>query len=225
MKFDSFEYLFFFLPITVFLYHLVRTRTLLANLVILSASYVFYAWGSSWIIFLLIFSSVTDYFIGGAIYSATTDTKRKYFLVASCVFNLGFLSIFKYSNWVSAMLHPLWHMIPVLALPLPYGISFYTFQSLSYTIDIYRKRLKPQGTIIDYLSFVSFFPHLVAGPILKAVQTLPQLERIRPKVHPRIAEKAFFMIVWGLFKKMVCADNLGQLVSLCRDNLDKTGAG
>ena len=225
MKFDSLEYLLVFLPVTVILYHLVRTRTLFANLVILSASYVFYAWGSSWVLLLLIFSSVADYFIGNAIYRAPTPAKRKFFLVASCVFNLGFLSIFKYGNWISVMLHSAWHTFPILDVPLPYGISFYTFQSLSYTIDIYRRRLKPQGTIVDYLSFVSFFPHLVAGPILKAVQTLPQLERVRPKVHPKIAEKAFFMIVWGLFKKMVCADNLGMLVSMCRDKLDRPGAG
>src|ERR1035437_4804652 len=122
MKFDSFEYLFVFLPITLTLYHLLRTKTLLANLLILVASYIFYAWGNGWVLILLIFSSVTDYYIGAAIHASPTPTGRKAFLVLSCVFNLGLLSIFKYADWVSGMLHAHWAVIPVLALRLPYGI-------------------------------------------------------------------------------------------------------
>lgn len=225
MSFDSFEYVLVFLPIVLLLYHFARSNKFLSNLIILFASYFFYAWGHAWVVLLLIFTSVTDYYIGRSIYRSKTEKSRKHLLIFSCMLNIGLLVIFKYAGWVTTSLHKSFEFIPIVFLPLPHGISFYTFQSLSYTIDIYRRRLKPKGHIIDYLSFVSFFPHLVAGPILKAVNILPQLEHVRPKVHPRVAEKAIFMICWGLFKKLVCADNLGHLVSLSKDNLDKPGAG
>src|ERR1035441_8159938 len=161
MRFDSFEYLFFFLPLLLLLYHAIRRRLLLSNIVILIGSYVFYGWEKPWFVVLLMISSIGDYFLGRAIHTATTLKGRKLFLILSCVLNLAFLSLFKYTTWLSGILHTEWAVIPAIVLPLPPGISFYTFQSLSYTIDIYRKRLKPQGTILDYLAFVSFFPHQI----------------------------------------------------------------
>lgn len=109
-------------------------------------------------------------------------------------------------------------------LPLPVGISFYIFHTISYTVDIYRGILRPRRNFIDYLSFVAFFPLLVAGPIQRASHLLPQMSRFRSPVTARRAEHAIVLITWGLTKKMVFADNLGKLVEVCQANLDKPGA-
>ena len=132
------------------------------------------------------------------------------------VANLGLLSVFKYTGWLSsdlsAALAPLGISLPAIALSLPPAISFYTFQSMSYTIDIYRREFKPYRNVVDYLSFVSFFPHLVAGPIMRARDLLPQLANIRPLPSAETVSGALFMILFGLFQKTVLADNFGGIV-------------
>jgi alginate O-acetyltransferase complex protein AlgI len=152
-------------------------------------------------------------------------------VTVSVTVNLLMLSLFKYGDWLADSLNLFFdwaHIEVVLAqphLPLPVGISFYTFHTISYTVDIYRGIMKPRRNLIDYLSFVAFFPLLVAGPIQRASHLLPQISRIRPPVSARRAEHAMFLITWGLTKKMVFADNLGKLVEACQTNLDKPGAG
>src|SRR5262249_27972383 len=103
--------------------------------------------------------------------------------------------------------------ITQLVLPLPPGISFYTFHTISYTADIYRRKFKPTGRFIDYVTFVAFFPQLIAGPIARASELLPQIARRRPAVSPQECERAFTLIAWGLFKKTCLADNVGLIVS------------
>ena len=110
-------------------------------------------------------------------------------------------------------------------IPLPAAISFYTFESLSYTFDIYRRQFKPTKKFLDYLTFVAFFPKLVAGPIMRAHELLPQLTKLRARVSSKNLEQALFLIFWGLFKKLVFADNLGHLVDRCRENMGVSGVG
>ena len=139
-------------------------------------------------------------------------------LVISVVANLGLLSVFKYTGWVSQSVADLVAGFGValtpVALALPPAISFYTFQSMSYTIDIYRREFKPYRNVIDYLSFVAFFPHLVAGPIMRARDLLPQLARVRNLPSAAVVSSALFMILFGLFQKTVLADNAGSIVDL-----------
>lgn len=230
MAFDSYYFLFIFLPIVFFLYRIVRT-TLLHNVVIVSASLYFYAWGDIRLIPLLLFVSVQDYVVGRLIANSSGERRRFALVTLSVCANLLLLAFFKYSIWLFADLNlilgatPLTWRAPLLDIPLPIGISFYTFHTISYTIDVYRRRTFPRSNLIDYLSFVSFFPLLVAGPIQRAAHLLPQMVRRRPAVSYRNAEFGFFLICWGLTKKMVIADNLGKLVERCQENLQHPGAG
>ncbi|MBN2526856.1 MAG: MBOAT family protein [Deltaproteobacteria bacterium] len=183
-------------------------------LFLLVVSYVFYASWNPKYLGLIILSSTLDYFVGGAIYKTESGIKRKWLLTCSLAVNLGILCTFKYFNFFSrefthlagvfgVSLEP-WH----LNVLLPVGISFYTFQSLSYTIDIYRKQLEPAKWYFQYLLFVAFFPQLVAGPIVRAKMLLPQFWT-QPRVTNEHGSKAIFLIGMGLVKKVVIADYLG----------------
>jgi alginate O-acetyltransferase complex protein AlgI len=231
MSFDSWEFLFLFLPIVYALYRFVRT-TNLHNLVIVAASLYFYSYGQPiFNIFILLFVSVQDFVIGDWLVRVKDQRKRKLMVALSVATNLLMLSLFKYADWLVQMLNAAfdWGHIDIVLrqphLPLPVGISFYTFHTISYTVDIYRGIMRPRRNLIDYLSFVSFFPLLVAGPIQRASHLLPQIARHRPVVSYRRAEHALFLIVWGLTKKMVFADNLGKLVEFCQEHMDQPGSG
>ena len=230
MTFDSFEFLFVFLPVVYALYRLVRT-TNFHNIVIVIASLYFYAYGEPYTIVILLFVSIQDYLIGNWLMRVTDPQKRWLMVTASVATNLFLLGLFKYGDWLvdsanAAFDH--FHVDYQIAqphLPLPVGISFYTFHTISYTVDIYRGIMKPRRNLIDYLSFVAFFPLLVAGPIQRAAHLLPQISRHRPAITYRLAEVGVFLIVWGLTKKMVFADNLGKLVETCQANLNTPGPG
>lgn len=230
MLFNSFDFVFFFLPITWALYQLVRLTWLRPVLLTISG-YVFYAWGRPWIALLLFASSTTDFLLGLWMDGTENRRARQGFLLGSLVFNLGLLGTFKYSGWLFANLNGamtaagLTWKLPVLTVPLPPGISFYTFQSLAYIIDIYRRKLRAHRHIWDYWSFVAFFPQLFAGPIERAGHLLPQLTHPRKRVNFRAMEWGLFMVLWGLLKKVVVADNMGNLVELCRGNMAVHGAG
>ncbi len=226
MQFNSFVYLLIFLP-AVFVLYWLSHRHALANAVLIVASYIFYGWGEPWVVVLLISSSVVDYGIGKAMMRSKTMGMNRLMLVLSLLYNLGLLAAFKYWDWLVTLLGITWHGHPIThGIGVPPGLSFYTFQTLSYTIDIYRRRIKPQGTLLDYLAFVAFFPHLVAGPIMRARDLLPQLARVRAFVTPKAAEAAFFLIAWGLFKKIAIADNMGNLIKLAKLHMEDTpGAG
>lgn len=202
-----------FLPIVFVLYWFATRKRLKAqNLLLLGASYFFYGCWDWRFLFLLLFSTFLDYFTGLRMAGSSDVHKRKFWFVLSVGINLGFLGVFKYYNFFAESfaevlaglgleVHP-W----TLQVILPVGISFYTFHGLSYVIDIYKKRIEAEHDFVDYALFVSFFPLLVAGPIERATHLLPQIKR--PRTFD--AEKAvdgLRQILWGLFKKIVVADN------------------
>jgi len=220
MLFNSIEF-FLFLPVVFCLYWFVTNRNLrLQNALIVLASYVFYgAW--DWRFLGLIFvSSLVDFTIGkrmGAI-SPESKSQRKRLLFLSLAVNLGILGFFKYCNFFIDSFVDLFAKMGLtldpftLQIVLPVGISFYTFQTLSYTIDIYRNQLKPTNDPVAFFAFVSFFPQLVAGPIERAKSLLPQFEKARTFDFNKARDGAR-QILWGLFQKIVIADNLALAVN------------
>ncbi|QHN64555.1 MBOAT family protein [Bergeyella cardium] len=212
MLFNSIEFA-VFLPIVFILYWFVFQKSLKwQNLFIVITSYIFYGWWDWRFLFLILFSTVQDYCIAYWIEKENSQKKRKLLLSISIVTNLGFLGFFKYynffiDNFITAFsffgTKPSIHTLNIL---LPVGISFYTFQTLSYTIDVYRRNLTATKNFIAFSAFVSFFPQLVAGPIERATHLLPQFYKKR-NFNYNLAVDGMRQILWGLFKKMVIADN------------------
>jgi alginate O-acetyltransferase complex protein AlgI len=206
--FNSYEFALFFVVVLAVHRTLSSHRARLRLLLI--ASGVFYVSHSGVYLLLLAASVVGDWLLGNAI--AARPHKARAFLIASIVLNLGVLSLFKYADFVLGTLATLGAPVPrTLGLPLPLGISFYTFMSLSYTIDVYWKRCPPEPSLERYSVFLGFFPHLMAGPILRANDFLPQL-RTGDEDERRRSAFGVNRILLGLFKKAVLADFLGRLV-------------
>lgn len=235
MEFQSYIYVFAFLPVVFGLYLFTR-KMWLSTLVLIAASFVFYGYQTYWYSFPLVISAVVDFYIGKRIFQSESRRVRLTFLWLSIAVNLSILGFFKYTTWITeslALLAESWGLgvkIPVVDVPLPPGVSFYTFQTMSYTLDIYHRRFEPRDRFSHYLNFVCFFPQLVAGPIERARDLLPQLEKIRGMVSPEILSQACFMILWGLFLKLVVADNMGGIVEwietqLRRDQINTDGFG
>src|SRR5690606_30451822 len=219
MLFNSLEF-FIFLPIVFVLYCFVFGKNLkLQNLLIVFASYVFYGWWDWRFLSLIIFSSFVDYTIGVLLNKEERQNKRKILLWTSICINIGFLGFFKYYNFFVESFVASFSFFgtqlnaSTLNIILPVGISFYTFQTLSYTIDVYNRKLEPTKKIIDFLAFVSFFPQLVAGPIERATNLLPQFYKKREFVYS-YAVDGFRQVVWGLFKKVVIADNCAKYANI-----------
>ncbi len=217
MLFNSIDFA-IFLPIVFALYWLLNRKGLwVQNLFILLASYVFYGWWDWRFLFLIFFSTVVDFTIGRKLAVVEEKRQRKRLLAISLVVNLGLLGFFKYFNFfvdsfASAFtLFGVHLQTPALQIILPVGISFYTFQTLSYTIDIYRRKLEPTQSFVAFAAFVSFFPQLVAGPIERASNLLPQFLQKR-SFHEAEARDGLRQILWGLFKKMVIADGCALYV-------------
>lgn len=198
-------------------------RVRVQNLLLVFASYTFYGYWDWRFLSLLMISTVADYFIGANLHKTEKISKRKLLLAASIVVNLSILGFFKYFNFFvdsfGAVLESFGMQanLPSLRIILPVGISFYTFQTLSYTIDIYRKKLEPTKDFITFALFVSYFPQLVAGPIERAINLLPQLGKRRTITMEQV-KAALFLITWGYFKKMVVADNLAQIADTVFNN-------
>lgn len=209
---------------------LTRNNLKLQNLFILVASYIFYGWWDVRFLALIAFSTLIDYFLGLGIHQSDSPKRKRILLLMSIVCNLGLLVFFKYSNFflesfVTAFTffgRPVnWSGINIV---LPVGISFYTFQTLSYTIDIYREKLRPTSDLISFAAFVSFFPQLVAGPIERASNLLPQFSKRREFVSDKAVD-GLRQMLWGLFKKMVIADNCALFVGQVFDNYaDQSGS-
>ncbi|MBI1300689.1 MAG: MBOAT family protein [Alphaproteobacteria bacterium] len=218
MLFNSFEFLLFFL-IVFLLYWFVFQRNLKAqNTFILLASYVFYAWWDWRFLGLIAVSSLVDYVCGIQLEKAGTNQRLKnLYLGLILSVNLGILGFFKYFDFFIASAADLLHTLGVqanafsLQLILPVGISFYTFQTMNYTIDIYRGKAKPTKDVVAFFGFVSFFPQLVAGPIERASKLLPQFFQKRTLDYP-VMVLSLRLILWGFFKKMVIADNCAPIV-------------
>ena len=231
MLFNSIEFL-LFLPVVFVLYWFVFNKNLKhQNLLILFSSYVFYGWWDYRFLSLIFLSTIVDYFIGLNIPKQDSEKKQKLFLWGSILFNLGVLGFFKYYNffvdsWIDLFSSVGYDIKSVwtLNIILPVGISFYTFQTMSYTIDIYRKKLEPTKDFISFASFVSFFPQLVAGPIERASNLLPQILKKREFKHEQ-GVQGLRLILWGMFKKVVIADSLAPIVDNIFSNYQDFGGG
>ncbi len=213
MLFNSFIFL-FFLSIVVPAYYLVPKRY--KHVLLLAASYFFYGYWDWRFLSLIWISTLVDFLVGRAIYQTQDKSRRKGLLFISLIVNLGLLVCFKYFNFFidsfSQMISIFGHELDFLHihLILPVGISFYTFQTLSYTIDIYRGKLEPTNSFLNFALFVSFFPQLVAGPIERASKLLPQLEKHRRFDRKNLME-GIYLISIGMFKKVLIGDTCGRI--------------
>jgi alginate O-acetyltransferase complex protein AlgI len=223
MLFNSINFA-IFLPIVFILYWFFSNKSLkFQNILLLAASYYFYAFWDWRFLFLLIFSTLLDYYTGLKMSASENQSQKKFWFWLSVSINVGFLGVFKYYNFFAASFadaigHFGLHINPwSLKVILPVGISFYTFHGLSYVIDIYKDRIKPEKNFINYSVFVSFFPLLVAGPIERATHLLPQIQKKRIFDYAKAVD-GLRQIVWGLFKKVVIADQCAQYVQMIFDN-------
>jgi D-alanyl-lipoteichoic acid acyltransferase DltB (MBOAT superfamily) len=214
MLFNTADFAFFFAAVfilTLLLPHRLQNRMLLAG------SYLFYAAWDWRFLSLLAISTLVDYFVGRALGSESNPRRRRLLVTTSIVVNLGILGCFKYAGFFAESLRGLFAgfgvELPdfVIRVVLPVGISFYTFQTLSYTIDLYRGKLEPTRNLLDFALYVAFFPQLVAGPIERATRLLPQVLAPRRITWAAIRSGAW-LVLWGYFKKVVIADNLATLV-------------
>ena len=212
MLFNSIDFA-IFLPIVFILYWFLTNKNLkLQNLLIVVASYLFYGWWDYRFLLLILFSTIVDYSVGIGLLKQENKTKRKILLGTSILVNLGFLGFFKYYNFFLDNFITAFSFFGTeikansLNIILPVGISFYTFQTLSYSIDVYKQKLEPTKDFIAFSAFVSFFPQLVAGPIERARNLLPQFYKKRTFDYSKAVD-GMRQILWGLFKKIVIADN------------------
>ena len=212
MLFNSIDFA-IFLPLVFALYWFVFPRHLKRqNALLLVASYVFYGWWDWRFLGLILASSLVDYYVGLGLSRQDNPTPRKILLAVSLVANLGMLGFFKYYNFFAESLAEAFTFFGLAIQPerlhliLPVGISFYTFQTMSYTIDVYRRQIPATRDLLSFLTFVSFFPQLVAGPIERASNLLPQFFQAR-RFDEKQAVDGLRQCLWGLFKKMVIADN------------------
>ena len=221
MLFNSFEYL-LFLPIVFLLYWFVfdsalskcKYQLLLQNLFIVIVSYIFYGWWDWRFLILIAITTLLSFLSGIGIEYAPTQRGKKAVMIANIVVNLGILGIYKYYDFFAREFAELFGIesdFLLLHLILPVGISFYTFQALSYSIDVYRKQIQPTHDIVAFTAFLSFFPQLVAGPIERATNLLPQFQKKRTFDYAQAVD-GMRQILWGLFKKIVVADNCATYV-------------
>lgn len=219
MLYNTLEFGVFYLLVFAAYWTVARKHLRVQNLLILAASYFFYGWWDWRFLGLIVISSLTDFIAGQRIADAPSKGRQKVWLWVSLTINLGLLGVFKYYGFFVDSFIELFgnfgYALPprTLQIVLPVGISFYTFQTLSYSIDIYRKRIKPARDLIGFLAFVSFFPQLVAGPIERASNLLPQFGRTRTFDLAK-AKDGLRLVLWGLFKKVIVADGLASSVEL-----------
>jgi alginate O-acetyltransferase complex protein AlgI len=223
MLFNSIDFA-IFLPIVFLLYWSVtKNSQKLQNLLIAAASYFFYGWWDWRFLSLILFSTIIDYMVGIGLSKEKNAIKRKFLLWTSITVNLGFLGFFKYYNFFLDNFIMAFSFFGKeikansLNIILPVGISFYTFQTMSYSIDVYKRKFDPTKDFIAFSAFVSFFPQLVAGPIERAMHFLPQFYIKRSFDYTKAVD-GMRQILWGLFKKIVIADNCAQYANLIFNN-------
>lgn len=226
MLFNSLLFL-SFLPIVFILYWFIGKKSYkLQNALLLISSYYFYSCWDWRFLFLLMFSTLLDYFTGIMMVDAKSNQIRKFWFWLSILVNLGFLGFFKYFNFFTesfAEMFGFWgiKVDPItISIILPVGISFYTFHGLSYVIDIYKNRIKCERNFVDYAVFVSYFPLLVAGPIERATHLLPQIQRKRV-FDFEMARSGLKQILWGFVKKVLIADNCAEYANLIFNNSEQ----
>lgn len=227
MLFNTIDFVIFFITVTT-LFVMIKNRKF-QHIFLLAASYFFFYYSSNYLITLLIFTTIWDFYFGNIIWKTTDLRKKKLLLICSLTGNLSLLGFFKYTDFAITQFNLLGHYfdlqssIPLLNLALPIGISFYTFHSITYTVSIYRGQMPPAKSFVDYAIFVAFFPQLVAGPILRAKEFLPQLrEKIENVESGRFRQilvnsynlkLGITLMAFGFFKKMFLADNIAPLVN------------
>ena len=222
MLFNSIAFI-IFLPIVFTLFWVTQKKLLLQNMILLVASYVFYAWWDWRFLGLIVASTLVDFWVGNQLDKKQERLSRKALVSLSLVFNLGLLGFFKYYNFFVDSFVEAFASAGVslqastLNIVLPVGISFYTFQTLSYTLDVYKQKIKANKSIIQFATYVAFFPQLVAGPIERAAELLPQFN-IKKKFNYQFAKSGVYLIIWGFFKKVVVADNAAFFVNQIFDN-------
>lgn len=231
MLFNSIEFLIFLPTVFILYWFIFNNRLSTQNILILVSSYLFYGWWDFRFLSLILLSTIVDYIVGYNIPKQSSKKLQKLLLYLSVLTNLGILGFFKYYNffvdsWVDLFnsigyeIKSLW----TLNIILPVGISFYTFQTMSYTIDIYKKKLEPTKDFISFASFVAFFPQLVAGPIERASNLLPQILKKREFQYEQ-GVQGLKLILWGMFKKIVIADQLAPIVDEIFSNYNDLGGG
>ena len=230
MLFNSLDFA-VFLPIVFLIYwYLDKFNLKVQNAFIVLASFLFYGWWDWRFLILMIITASTDFFVGISLDSIKNQKKRKLILSVSLLVNLGVLGFFKYFNFFIENFIALFSFFGYsfnyssIQIVLPVGISFYTFQAMSYTIDVYKNELRATKSFINYFAFISFFPQLVAGPIERATHLLPQFYQ-RRTFNIALAKDGMRQILWGLFKKIVIADNAAIAANLVFNNhSDYTGS-
>ncbi|HOK38004.1 MAG TPA: hypothetical protein P5538_04335 [Bacteroidales bacterium] len=225
MLFNSIDFA-IFLPIVFFLYWFVTAKHLKTqNILIVLSSYVFYGWWDVRFLGLIVISTFIDFCVGIKLGKEENSKKRKQLLLLSVFVNLGFLGFFKYynffvENFVEAFSFLGYTFnVKTINIVLPVGISFYTFQTMSYSIDVYRGKLQPTKDFIAFAAYISFFPQLVAGPIERATNLLPQFYYKRFFSYDKAID-GMRQILWGFFKKLVIADNCAEFVNYIFGNSD-----
>ena len=219
MLFSSIPFLYYFLPLVMVLYFLVPRRG--KNTVLLLSSLVFYGWGEPKLLFLMIFTIVLFWACGLAMGRAAGQRQKKFWLLVSVVISVALLGLFKYADFFIGSFNSLTGLgLPLLRLALPVGISFYTFQCLSYTIDVYRGEVPPQKNILSFGAYVSMFPQLIAGPIVRYCDIARQLEN-RTHSWEQVSRGLRRFLV-GLSKKVILADNFALLMKLFRESDEKS---
>lgn len=228
MLFNTIDFVIFFIVVLTAL-TIVKKRKF-QHLFLLGASYFFFYYSSNYLILLLLFTTLWDFYFGNIIYKTNNQQTKKIVLIASLIGNLGLLGFFKYADFTITQFNILGQsfnlgtQIPLLHLALPIAISFYTFHSITYTVSIYREQMQPAKSFTEYAIFVAFFPQLVAGPILRAKEFLPQLREkldnlgVKSRIRQIIIEESnlkmgITIMAFGFLKKMFFADNISPLVN------------
>ena len=218
MVFSSLIFLFIFFPLTLLLYFIARNIKT-KNFILVAASLVFYSWGEPVWVILLIFSSILDYTVSHAIEKHRNQPITKFYLAVSVIINLGLLAIFKYSGFFISTINSAFGLsLPEPAFSLPIGISFYTFQTMSYSIDVYRGNVKAQKSFMNFLMFVSLFPQLIAGPIVRYSDIEDQISKRTVTTEAFSAGTTRFMA--GLGKKVLIANYAGSLATSLLKDID-----
>ncbi len=219
MLFSSIPFLYYFLPMVLVVYFLAPRKA--KNTVLLVSSLIFYGWGEPKLLFLMVFTIVLFYFCGLAIGARPSARWKKAWLLVSVVISLALLGIFKYADFFIGSFNTLTGLsIPLLRLTLPVGISFYTFQSLSYTMDVYRGSVPPQKNLLSFGAYVSMFPQLIAGPIVRYADIDRELEERTHSWEGFALGMGRFLV--GLGKKVILADNFALLMKLFRESDEKS---
>jgi len=225
MVFNSFEFA-VFLPLVFILYWTVLRKR--QNWLLLIGSYIFYGWWDWRFLSLIVVSTFTDFFVAKTLGKREDPLRRRLLMLLSVAVNLGILGFFKYFNFFidstasaleSVGLEP---NVPTLTVLLPVGISFYTFQTLGYTIDVYRRKMEPTDDLLSFAVYVAYFPQLVAGPIERASRLLPQIQRLRVRLTAPQIRTGLYLILLGLFRKVVIADGLAPMVD---EAFGRSGSG